>query len=222
MKTWRNWSLVLFGVLALAGTTPAQEKKPGSEGKKDQPGKGEGTPPGMSAEQAAEMQAWMKSSIPGPEHKQLEYMVGNFDVAVKSWMDPTAPPMESKGTSTAEWILGGRWVRHTFTGDFMGMAFEGRGITGFDNIDKKYVSIWVDTMMTGLMHDTGTYDPASRTFTFTGEFKSPLGKIVKSRTTIRVNSNDQHLMNMYHTEQDKPETKVMELTYNRTKAPPKP
>ena len=52
----------------------------------------------MSAQEKAMMEAWMKSMTPGPAHKTLDGMVGTWDTKVKSWMNPTTPPMESTGT----------------------------------------------------------------------------------------------------------------------------
>jgi len=227
MKTFRSWVCVIAVAAFSSCLVFAEDKKPGAaapDAKKDSGKPGEGTPPGMSAEQMAEMEAWAKAATPGPEHKQLEAMVGTFEVACKSWMnpDPKAPPMESKGTSTTEMIMGGRWVRTVFNGEFMGMPFEGRGIIGYDNIDKKYKSVWIDTMCTTVQVDNGTYDAATKTFAFSGEFKDPTGKTVKARWTDQVIGSDKLVMTHYHTEQGKPEAKVMELTFTRAKAPSKP
>ena len=34
---------------------------------------------------------------------------------------------------------------------------------------KKFVGSWVDNMGTGIMFSEGTYDPATKTFTYTSE-----------------------------------------------------
>lgn len=206
--------MLAFGVVTMAHDKK-DEKPTTPEGKKEAP-KGEAIPPGMTAEQQAEMEAWMKAATPGPEHKVLDYMIGTWDVTMKHWVAPDAPPMESKGTSTAEWILGGRYTRYMFNGDIMG-PFEGRGITGYDNIEKKYVAIWIDTMGTGVRHQLGTYDAATKTFTFHDEYKSPMGKMIKVRSTIQIIDNDKHVMTFYDTEAGKPERKGMEITYTRKK-----
>jgi len=224
MRFCTKWvhAFALVTGIVLGSTALGQEKKPdpskpaAPDAKKDSGGK-EGTPPGMTPEQAAEMAAAMKAGTPGAEHKNLEYMIGTWDVTLKLWMAPEAPAQESKGSSTAEWILGGRYTRYTFTSDFMGMPFEGRGVTGYDNIEQKYFSIWLDNMSTHALKDSGTYDAATKTFNFVGEFKDATGKTIKARNVIKVVSNDQHVMTFYHTEPGKPEQKVMELTYNRKK-----
>src|SRR2546423_14293165 len=60
--------------------------------------------------QKAQMDAWMKASTPGDAHKKLDGMVGAWNVTVKSWMAPGAPPMESTGSAVDSRGLGGRGV----------------------------------------------------------------------------------------------------------------
>ena len=67
--------------------------------------------------QKAQMEAWMKASTPGDAHKKLDGMVGSWNVTVKSWMQPGAPPMESTGSAVNAWVLGGRWMEEKFTGN---------------------------------------------------------------------------------------------------------
>src|SRR3954454_23410252 len=94
--------------------------------------------------QKAQMEAWMKASTPGDAHKKLDHMVGAWNVTVKSWMAPGAPPMESTGTAVNSWVLGGRWIEEKFPGLFMGKPFEGNGLTGLENNPKQYVGTWMD------------------------------------------------------------------------------
>ena len=73
--------------------------------------------PKMSAEEKAQMEAMMKAGTPGENHKKLASMVGTWDTTVKMYpMQPGAPVQQSTGTSVNEWVLGGRWVRETFSG----------------------------------------------------------------------------------------------------------
>lgn len=54
------------------------------------------------------------------------------------------------------------------------MEFEGRGITGFDNIDRKYHGVWVDNFGTGVMMMAGTCDDVKKVCTFIGELNDPM------------------------------------------------
>jgi len=221
------WGAGLLCAAFLAGQVVAQEKPAKKEEKKEpaksgtqEPARGhEGQ---MTPEQQAEREAWAKAAQPGPEHKLLDYMVGAWDVNGKFWMSPEDEPTPISGTSDAKWILGGRFVHYVFKGDDPEHAFEGSGCTGYDNIQKKYISIWMDTEMTGWVTDVGTYDAAAKTFTYTGEFRTPMGQTVKSRSTIKLVSNDEHVLTMYHTKPGQKENRVMELVYKRAGTVSKP
>src|SRR5438552_1548423 len=104
----------------------------------------------MTPEQQKQMMdEMMKAMAPGPEQEKLKEMAGNWDCAVKFFPPEMAgAAQESKGTANMEMILGGRYIVQKFEGSMpMGaqsMPFHGMGITGYDNAEKKYVSIWCD------------------------------------------------------------------------------
>ena len=70
----------------------------------------------MTPEQMAEMQAYMKAGALGPQHELMAKHVGTFDVAMKSWGDPEAPPMEQKGVAIRTLHMGGRIMHEEFQG----------------------------------------------------------------------------------------------------------
>lgn len=169
-------------------------------------------------EMNAETQAWMKAGTPNENHKRLEYMLGKWDCTVSIWEPGMDAPMESQGKSESRWILGNRYVSMHYKGAFMGMPFEGGGLTGYDNINKRYFSSWADTMSTGLTVDYGQYDAATDTFVYHGEMKTPMGEMNKTKTVIKVVSKDQHIMTMYMVPDKGAQIKHMEITYNRAKS----
>jgi hypothetical protein len=59
--------------------------------------------------------------------------------------------MTSEGRMHADMVLGGRYLDATYTGDMMGMDFEGRSWTGYDKQAGEYFSTWMDNMGTGVM-----------------------------------------------------------------------
>ena len=155
---------------------------------------------------------------PGPAHKVLEAKVGKWNAQVKSWMEPGAQPMTETGTSEIKWIMDGRYIEDTFKGTMMGEPFQGRGLTGYDNIKKKYFSTWIDTMTTGMMHGEGTFDAASKTFTFMGECPDCMsGKYVKTRTIDKQADADHWTFQMYSPGPDGKEYMSMEIAYTRAK-----
>ena len=167
--------------------------------------------------QKAQMEAWMKASTPGDAHKKLEHMVGSWNVTVKSWMAPGAPPMESTGTAENSWVLGKRWVQEKFTGSFMGMPFEGIGYTGYDNIKQAYVGTWMDNMSTAVMTSTGK-GGAGNTYEFTSTMDDPMtGKSAPVTEKVTFTDADHHSMEMWGAGPDGRQFKMMEIAYSRKK-----
>lgn len=167
-----------------------------------------------------EMEAYAKAAEPGPEHKALEPLVGNWTYSVKFWPAPGQPPLESKGTCERKWIMGGRFIEERVQGDAMGgpQAFAGLGLIGYDKPQKKYTTAWVDSMTTSITSSFGTADAAGKTFTFNTETIHPVkGTKVKGKDVIRILGNDQHEMEMFKEGPDGKEWKSMELKLARKK-----
>ena len=180
-------------------------------------------PPAGAAPSAAEkkmMEAMMKAAAPGKPHQELAKHAGTWDVAVKAWMKPGAPPQESKGTSERTMILGGRVLSEKATGDPMGGMgpFEGFGLSGYDNVSGKYWGTWTDNMGTGVMTSTGTCNEKTSTCTFKGSYMDPITKKAKhTRMVERWDGADKAVMESYETGKNGKETKTMELTFTRKK-----
>ena len=66
------------------------------------------------------MEAYEKAIAPGEQHKLLQKQVGKWNLSLKSWPAPDAPPMESTGTAETKSILGDRYVQTTLTSSMMG------------------------------------------------------------------------------------------------------
>ena len=171
----------------------------------------------MTPEQKAEMEAYTKAGTPGAPHKKLAATVGKYNVTMKSWQDPKAPPMEETGTATRSMALDGRVLVEQFSGTMMGSPFTGHGMTGYDNVSNKYWSTWNDSMSTGLMVSSGTCD-AKDACTFTGTWNDPVKKgPTKSRMTSRWTDKDTEVFEMYGPDKQGKEMKMMEMTYKRAK-----
>ncbi len=158
-------------------------------------------------------------------HKLLAELAGTWDYTVKMWMAPDAPPSESKGTAVRKAMMDGRYFDLDATGAFempgpdgkmMKMDFKGSGREGYDNAKKKFVSTWVDNMGTGIMYAEGTYDPATKTFTYTSELEMMPGVKTKVRETVKVVDQDHHTFD-YYENRDGKDVKTMEINYTRKK-----
>jgi Protein of unknown function (DUF1579) len=165
----------------------------------------------------AEMMKKMEAAgTPGEKHKALEPLIGEWNAEVKSWMDPSAPPMISKGTSTAKWVMNGRFVREEFQGEMMGKPFHGVSVTGYDNMKQKYNSVWIDDMSTAIFTSEGTAEDGGKIITFTGNMDCPVTgeKNMPVKHVLRFISPDKHVFEMHYQRKGE-NSKSMEITYTR-------
>lgn len=120
-------------------------------------------------EMAMEMPAIMN---PSPEHELLKGMVGEWSGKMQfkmgdDWMD-------LEGHMTRELAFDGRFIIEHVKSEFMGHAFEGMAIMGFNSASKKFESIWVENMATNIAMSTGTYDAKTKSYTFEGDMVDPM------------------------------------------------
>ena len=171
-----------------------------------------------TADQQAMMEAWQKAATPGPDHKLLASLTGTWTFMTKMWMAPGAPPETSTGSAVYTPLMGGRFIQGDYTGTFGGMTFQGLGLTGYDNVAKHFTATWADNMGTAIMLMTGHYDSAAQMFTYKGDMVDVMkpGKKVKVRQTVKILSDDSHVMDWYETRGGK-EIKTMEIAYFRQK-----
>ena len=172
--------------------------------------------PPMTAEQKAEMEAYMKAGTPGPQHQALAAMAGEYTLKIKSWHEAGAPPTEEGGTARRSMTLDGRVLLEEIASTMMGTPFTGRGMMGFDNVTGKYWSTWNDSMSTGIMLNEGTCDATGKSCTFTGSWNDPIKKgPVKARMTTKWTSPMVEIFEMYGPGKDGREMKMMEITYTK-------
>ena len=171
----------------------------------------------MSPEMAEKMKKMEALTSPGEAHKVLEPLAGKWTYTSKFWMSPEGPADESTGTSQDDLIYGGRFLMQVVKGTMAGKPFEGLGFTGYDNIKKEYVSVWLDGIATGLMTSSGQYDAATKSITETGANSCPLtgetNRKVRSVSTLV--DNDHKTYTAYAAGPDGKEMKMMEISYTR-------
>jgi hypothetical protein len=174
----------------------------------------DGEMPPMTPEQQAEMEAYMQAGALGPQHETMAQFVGTYDVAVKSWMDPAAPAMESKGVAVRTLHMGGRVMHEEFEGDMMGMPFTGLSRGGYDNVSGKYWSTWTDSMSTGIMVAEGECDEDNNCSSV-GTYNDPIRGTVTNRFETKwISPGEQHFA-MYGPGRDGDVVKMMEMVYTK-------
>lgn len=173
--------------------------------------------PEMTPQQKAMMDAWMKYATPGDAHKALDHMIGTWDAKVTLWEAPGAQPHVSTATGESHWILGNRYVQENVTGTFMGMPFQGIGISGYDNAKKQYFNTWFDNFGTGVMTSVGAM-PDAKTFTFKTSATDPMtGKDMPGESRVTITDADHHTMESYGPGPDGKMFKMMQIDYTRKK-----
>ena len=170
----------------------------------------------MQMDPKAMMEMYQKLATPGTPHKLFSTLVGSWATQTKAWMEPGKPPMESTGTAEMKMLLGGRFLYQEFNGQMMGQPFSGIGIDAYDNIQKKYVTAWMDTTGTGIFMMEGAASPDGRTITLRGQFEEPGGGHTDHRAVWKLIDDNKQKFDMYGTHHGGKEMKVMEIIYTRT------
>jgi hypothetical protein len=171
--------------------------------------------PEKQMDQQAMMEEFKRLSVPGEPHKQLASLAGSWTTTTKEWMEPGKPPMESAGTAEMKMLLDGRFLQQDFTGNMIGQPYSGVGLTAYDNLRKKYVSTWIDSMGTGIFVMEGTASADGKTITLRGQHAMPGGGQMTHRAVWKIVDSNTQTFDMYGTHQGGKEMKVMEITYAR-------
>lgn len=190
--------LTCLALFVLASPVMAKDKKPAKE-----------------MDPQAMMEVYQKLATPGEPHKQLASLAGSWTTKTKEWMEPGKPPTEAAGSVEMKMLLDGRFLQQDFTGEMMGRPYTGMGITGYDNLHKKYVSIWLDTMGTApfMMEGTGSAD--GKTITLKGQHAEPSGGHMTHRAVWKIVDSNTQTFDMWGNHGGGKEMKVMEIVYTR-------
>jgi hypothetical protein len=210
LKTSLKYLATLLASATLSLPSPAQDKEaPKKDDKKP-----------AESEMMAMM---MELAKPGENHKLLAGGVGTWDYKVKYWLNPDNPPAESSGTSVARVVMGGRYVITDHTGKMqmpgpdgamVDTEFVGMSVEAYDNVKKKFVSSWIDNMGTGIMNSEGTYDAASKTFTYLAEYEPMPGMKTRIREVLKATDKNHRTLEYFEDRGGK-EVKTMEIAYTR-------
>ena len=175
---------------------------------------------GGAEDEAAMMEAYVKAGQPGEHHKRLEPFIGDWTIKVSHWTAPGSEPSTSEGEAHIEWIMDGRFIQEEIVGDMgemmPGVEFKGRGVTGYDNLRKEYVSTWIDSMSTGVAISYGKWDARQKAIVATGEMMDPMtGAPKKFRWITTIAGPDRIVSESYAIGDGGEETREMQIIYTR-------
>ncbi len=192
------WSLLCVCALLLTSPALAKEKHAGKK-----------------MDEQAMMELWKQMATPGAPHKLLAGLAGSWTTKTKEWMDPTKPATESEGTAEIRPLMDGRFIFQEYHGQMMGQPFAGIGIDGYDNMKKKYVTAWMDSMGTGIFIMEGTAGGDGNTITLKGSHPEPGGGQMHHRAVWKIVDTNNQVFEMYGTHHGQKESKVLEIIYTR-------
>jgi hypothetical protein len=167
-------------------------------------------------DQQKAMAAYMKMGAVTENHEFLKKYAGNWDCQVKGWMAPGQPPTVSRGSFLGEMILDGRFLMMNFKGEMFGQPFNGLQIVGFDNMQNKYITLWIDNSSTFFFTTTGTRQ--DNVISESGLWPDALTgaqSAVKARTTWV--GADEYTYEQFMVMPDGSEFKSMEMSCKRQK-----
>jgi len=177
-----------------------------------------------SPNEAEMMQQMMELAKLNDNHKLLADFAGSWSTSVKM-MEPGKEPTVSKGSVTYKSIMNGRYVIGDHTGSMKmpgadgkmkDFTFKGMSTDGYDNVKQKFTSSWMDNMGTGILMFEGTYDPATKTFTYTGEMEVVPGMKTPVRSVVKVADKNHRTFEWYENRGGQ-EMKTLEIDYTRKK-----
>lgn len=115
-------------------------------------------------------------------------------------------------------------------------TFEGYGLFGYDHDTRQFTHVWADNKNTRLAFSAGEYDESTRTFTFytiepePSSMQTPARPGMnqqqqpqqqanqqedRARVVVRIISDDQHMVEYFHTTPDGRVSRTMEIQYTR-------
>jgi hypothetical protein len=165
----------------------------------------------------AELDKAKRYTAPGPNHKELERFLGQWDTETRLML-PT-PTQPEKGTASYSWLMEGRWVKGESSGTMMGMPIRTFGILGYDNFKMSYVTANVNSFDTTLTTSEGDMDPSGKAILSYGTLDEYLtgehDKMVKY--VWRFLSADEMVLEVHDLPIGEKNTQVIEIRFKRRK-----
>lgn len=183
--TYRKWiGVVLVVVLAVSFTIAGEPPKDA------QPQ----LPPGFTAE---DMKAMVEAGTPGKMQALLAGEKGTWEGTSIMRMGSEAPEMNGAVKSTVTPLMDGRYTRVVVDGEIPGMGpYKGEGTYGYDNVAKKFVCTWIDSMSTGFMTGEGELSADGKALTWMFNFHCPITKKVQTMRQTETIGADKKVLEM--------------------------
>ena len=169
-----------------------------------------------SQEKKAETDAG-KVAEPGPVHKELARLVGEYDTVSKFQLKPGEAPMESKGTAKISLAVDGRFLLEENTGTQFGRPYKGLRLIGYNNAKKEYEAVWTYSMSTAMMTLNGTSKDHGKTVEWTATYTNDSGQKQTLFVSTRMIDDDRFVVELFGKTPDGAKGPTVETVYTRRK-----
>lgn len=157
-----------------------------------------------SATGAAALPASVRLALPGEQHRWLEALVGQWDVDMKVWIDPTQAPLRSTALrAERRWALGGRYLIEELEGRFEGNAASRLATLSYNYLDDRWELSTVDTFEPGQMWYASRRRGSAQRFEVHGESTEagmgpePTGRKRSLRFEFEILGPDRNVQRIY-------------------------
>jgi hypothetical protein len=154
---------------------------------------------------------------PGPEHRQLARLAGEYTTVSKFRLKSDDAPMESKGTAKLTSVLDGRFLLEENTGTQFGQLYKGVRLVGYNNATKQYEASWSYSLSTAIMTMTGTGKDEGKIIEWTAHFMNEKGARQSLYVVTRQLDGDHFVVELFGKTTEGEKGPAVETTYTRKK-----
>lgn len=170
-------------------------------------------PVGLTPEQHDELAA---RNQPGPEHELLAGLVGDWTTESRYFMRP-GEAMLSKGTSSNEMILGGRFLSSASHSRGGPVVLEQLNLYGFDRRLEEFTLASFDTWGTQYLTAVGYMNAELQEVTLSGQdFDPGMGTVASFDIVLRISGPDEYVLEFYEKPSSGERTLKIKTVHTRT------
>ena len=157
-----------------------------------------------------------EAAQPGPEHRRLAALTGEWSLRVEHAPTPAATPVTGTGTASNRMILGGRFLQSEAVVQLGGARSEGLLLVGYDRRASRYTMLGLDTFGTHYVEAEGPFDEASGAIVMYGEEHDPITRRTERFTVVvRLRGPDEYVQEVVFRQPDGTSHTAVQITYSR-------